>query len=51
MTGPWQVLGAARIPLDEMVKLDYLYVANWSLWGDAKLLLRTVAFVLGRQGL
>jgi len=51
MTGPWQVLGSARIPLDEMVKLDYLYVATWSLWGDTKLLLRTVAFVLGRQGL
>lgn len=51
MTGPWQVLGSARIPLDEMVKLDYLYVATWSLWGDAKLLLRTVAFVLGRRGI
>jgi exopolysaccharide biosynthesis polyprenyl glycosylphosphotransferase len=51
MTGPWQVLGSARIPLDEMVKLDYLYVATWSLWGDTKLLLRTLAFVLGRQGL
>ena len=51
MTGPWQVLGAARIPLNEMVKLDYLYVATWSLWGDVKILLRTVTFVLGRQGL
>lgn len=51
MTGPWQVLGSARIPLDEMVKLDYLYVATWSLWGDVKILLRTVAFVLGRRGL
>ncbi len=51
MTGPWQVLGSARIPLDEMVKLDYLYVATWSLWGDIKILLRTVAYVLGRQGL
>ena len=51
MTGPWQVLGSARIPLDEMVKLDYLYVATWSLWGDVKILIRTVAFVLGRRGL
>ena len=51
MTGPWQVLGSSRIPLEEMVKLDYLYVATWSLWGDTKLLLRTAAFVLGRQGL
>jgi len=51
MTGPWQVLGSARIPLHEMVKLDYLYVATWSLWGDVKILLRTLAFVLGRRGL
>jgi exopolysaccharide biosynthesis polyprenyl glycosylphosphotransferase len=51
MTGRWQVLGSARIPLHEMVKLDYLYVANWSLWGDMKILLRTLPFVLGRRGL
>lgn len=51
MTGPWQILGSTRIPLQEMVKLDYLYVATWSLWGDIKILLRTFAFVLGRQGL
>jgi lipopolysaccharide/colanic/teichoic acid biosynthesis glycosyltransferase len=51
MTGRWQVLGSARIPLHEMVKLDYLYVANWSLWGDVKILLRTVEFMVGRRGL
>jgi exopolysaccharide biosynthesis polyprenyl glycosylphosphotransferase len=51
MTGRWQVLGSARIPLGEMVKLDYLYVANWSLWGDVKILLRTVGFMLARRGL
>jgi len=52
MTGHWQVLGSsARIPLDEMVKLDYLYVANWSPWNDVKLMMRTVPFVVGRRGL
>ena len=51
MTGPWQVFGSARIPLNEMVKIDYLYGANWSLWLDVKTLLRTVAFVVGRRGL
>ena len=51
MTGRWQVLGSARIPLREMVKLDYLYAANWSLWSDVKILLRTLAFVIGRRGL
>jgi exopolysaccharide biosynthesis polyprenyl glycosylphosphotransferase len=51
MTGIWQVLGSARIPLHEMVKLDYLYRANWSLWLDIKILIRTVPFVLARRGL
>jgi exopolysaccharide biosynthesis polyprenyl glycosylphosphotransferase len=50
MTGPWQVLGSARVPLHEMVSIDYLYVANWSLWGDVKILLRTVPSVLLRRG-
>jgi exopolysaccharide biosynthesis polyprenyl glycosylphosphotransferase len=51
MTGRWQILGSARIPLSEMVKLDYLYVVTWSLWNDVKILLRTVPFVLGRRGM
>jgi lipopolysaccharide/colanic/teichoic acid biosynthesis glycosyltransferase len=51
MTGMWQVLGSARIPLHEMVKLDYLYRANWSIWLDIKILIRTVPFVLARRGL
>jgi exopolysaccharide biosynthesis polyprenyl glycosylphosphotransferase len=51
MTGRWQVLGSARIPLQEMVKLDYLYAGNWSLWGDLKILARTVGFVLRGRGL
>jgi exopolysaccharide biosynthesis polyprenyl glycosylphosphotransferase len=51
MTGIWQVLGSARIPLKEMVKLDYLYGANWSIWVDLRILLRTVPHVLGRRGM
>ncbi len=51
MTGPWQILGPARSPLREMAVMDYLYVANWSLWTDIKILLRTVSHVFGRRGL
>jgi exopolysaccharide biosynthesis polyprenyl glycosylphosphotransferase len=51
MTGLWQIFGSSRIPLQEMVKIDYLYTANWSLWGDVKTLLRTVPHVLARRGL
>jgi lipopolysaccharide/colanic/teichoic acid biosynthesis glycosyltransferase len=50
ITGNWQILGSWRIPMGEMVKIDYLYVANWSLWTDVKILLRTVPYVLGGRG-
>jgi exopolysaccharide biosynthesis polyprenyl glycosylphosphotransferase len=50
ITGLWQVLGRTRIPFEEMVKLDYLYVTNWSLWGDVRLLIRTLPVVLRRRG-
>ena len=45
VTGLWQVLGRTSIPFEEMVKLDYSYVTNWSLWMDARLLLRTLPAV------
>jgi len=51
MTGPWQVLGSARVPLEDMIRIDYLYVANWSLWGDIKILLQTIPYVLARKGM
>jgi exopolysaccharide biosynthesis polyprenyl glycosylphosphotransferase len=42
MTGLWQVLGRSDIPFEEMTRLDYLYVINWSLGGDLSLLLKTI---------
>jgi lipopolysaccharide/colanic/teichoic acid biosynthesis glycosyltransferase len=50
MTGPWQVLGATRVPMREMVVIDYLYAANWSLWSDLKILLRTIPHMLSGAG-
>jgi exopolysaccharide biosynthesis polyprenyl glycosylphosphotransferase len=50
MTGHWQILGPTRVPLAEMVAMDYLYVANWSLWTDVKILMRTVPHVLRGRG-
>jgi exopolysaccharide biosynthesis polyprenyl glycosylphosphotransferase len=50
VTGPWQVMGRTDIPFKEMVKLDYLYVAEWSLWNDIKLLLRTAVVVIEGSG-
>jgi exopolysaccharide biosynthesis polyprenyl glycosylphosphotransferase len=50
LTGPWQVMGRTAIPFEEMVKLDYLYVADWSLWNDLKLLVRTAPVVFSGNG-
>ncbi len=50
ITGLWQVLGRAHIPFEQMIMIDYLYVANWSLWTDVKLMLRTLPAVLTRRG-
>jgi exopolysaccharide biosynthesis polyprenyl glycosylphosphotransferase len=50
ITGLWQVLGRTSIPFEEMIKLDYLYVTNWSLWTDVRLILRTLPVVLSKRG-
>jgi lipopolysaccharide/colanic/teichoic acid biosynthesis glycosyltransferase len=49
MTGLWQVLGASEIPFDEMIRLDYIYVTSWSLWGDARLILQTLPALTRRR--
>jgi exopolysaccharide biosynthesis polyprenyl glycosylphosphotransferase len=49
MTGPWQVLGRNDIPFDEMVKLDYLYVTNWSLRRDFGLIANTFPIAFGKR--
>ncbi|MEO8291477.1 MAG: sugar transferase [Gaiellaceae bacterium] len=46
LTGHWQVLGRSEIPFEEMVRLDYLYVTSWSLFGDLKLVFKTLPAVL-----
>jgi exopolysaccharide biosynthesis polyprenyl glycosylphosphotransferase len=50
ITGLWQVLGRNDLPFEEMVKLDYLYVTNWSVWWDLKILCQTIPVVLVGRG-
>jgi exopolysaccharide biosynthesis polyprenyl glycosylphosphotransferase len=50
LTGLWQAHGRSEIPFEEMVNLDYVYVTNWSLWGDVKLLMRTCSIVMRGRG-
>jgi exopolysaccharide biosynthesis polyprenyl glycosylphosphotransferase len=51
MTGVWQIAGSSRISISEMAKMDYRYVAGWSVWSDIKIVLRTLSYVLARRGL
>ena len=51
MTCLWQVSGRADIrDFDDWVRLDIRYIDEWSLLLDGKILLKTVAAVLGRRG-
>jgi exopolysaccharide biosynthesis polyprenyl glycosylphosphotransferase len=50
MTGLWQIAGRSNLPFDDLVRLDFYYLENWSLWLDITILLRTVPAVLARRG-
>jgi exopolysaccharide biosynthesis polyprenyl glycosylphosphotransferase len=50
ITGSWQAQGRSDIPFDEMTKLDYLYVTNWSLKEDIRLILLTIASLARQRG-
>ncbi len=51
ITGMWQVSGRSDIEdFEEVVRLDLLYIDNWSLSLDFKILFKTVAVVLGKVG-
>ena len=42
--------GRNDVPFEEMVQLDYMYVTNWSVWWDIRLLLQTIPGVLTGRG-
>jgi lipopolysaccharide/colanic/teichoic acid biosynthesis glycosyltransferase len=50
LTCLWQVSGRNSIGFEDWMRLDLEYIDNWSLWGDTKILLRTVPVVLSRKG-
>jgi exopolysaccharide biosynthesis polyprenyl glycosylphosphotransferase len=37
ITGLWQVSGRNDLSMEDLRRLDYLYVASWSLWWDIKI--------------
>ncbi|MBR5317396.1 MAG: sugar transferase, partial [Lachnospiraceae bacterium] len=51
ITGMWQVSGRSEITdFEEVVRLDKEYISNWTMGLDFKLLFKTVAVVLGKDG-
>jgi exopolysaccharide biosynthesis polyprenyl glycosylphosphotransferase len=50
MTGLWQVSGRSDLSWEETVRMDLLYVDNWSWSLDLNIALRTVGAVLGHKG-
>jgi len=50
MTGLWQVAGRSDLTFDDLVRLDFYYLENWSIWLDVTILFRTPLAVLSRRG-
>jgi exopolysaccharide biosynthesis polyprenyl glycosylphosphotransferase len=50
ITGLWQVKGRASIDSDEIFYWDLVYILQWSLALDLKILLETIKVVLFREG-
>jgi exopolysaccharide biosynthesis polyprenyl glycosylphosphotransferase len=50
MTGLWQISGRNDLPFEELRRLDYSYVASWSLWWDLRILWHTPSSVLSSRG-
>lgn len=50
ITGLWQVAGRSEPDFDQWVRLDLDYIDHWSLWLDAKIVLRTIPAMLTREG-
>jgi lipopolysaccharide/colanic/teichoic acid biosynthesis glycosyltransferase len=46
----WQISGRNQISFRQWMELDHQYVDNWSVWLDAKILLRTIPAVLSLKG-
>ncbi|HEY6962565.1 MAG TPA: sugar transferase [Gaiellaceae bacterium] len=50
VTGLWQVAGRSDLTFDDLVRLDFYYLENWSLWLDVSIVVRTPFAVFGRRG-
>ena len=50
MTGLWQISGRSSLSFDDLVRLDFYYLDNWSIWLDISILAKTLPAVVARRG-
>ncbi|HVM18225.1 MAG TPA: sugar transferase [Gaiellaceae bacterium] len=50
MTGLWQVSGRSGLSFDDLVRLDFYYLENWSMWLDISILAKTIPAVVAARG-
>ena len=50
ITGLWQVSGRITLSFDDLVRLDFYYLDNWSIWLDISILVKTIPAVFARRG-
>jgi len=50
VTGLWQISGRSNLGFDDLVRLDFYYLENWSIWLDITIIAKTLPAVLTRRG-
>jgi exopolysaccharide biosynthesis polyprenyl glycosylphosphotransferase len=50
MTGLWQISGRSGLSFDELVRLDFTYLENWSIWLDISIIVKTIPAVITQRG-
>lgn len=50
MTGLWQISGRSGLSFDDLVRLDFYYLENWSIWLDISILVKTIPAVVAARG-
>ena len=50
ITGLWQISGRSNLTFDELVRLDFYYIENWSVWLDGSILIKTPFAILSGRG-
>jgi exopolysaccharide biosynthesis polyprenyl glycosylphosphotransferase len=50
VTGLWQIAGRSDLTFDDLVRLDFYYLENWSIWLDVTIIFKTPFVVFAQRG-